>query len=101
MAAIYALIAFAMLFGQSGCMPLPSWAARSPGCSYIRLAPRRGFSFAVSEWLYGLRNRYYRWKRRRAGRKFEVYMRKQGRTVRFDGRGRQIDEDPNDKSRWN
>ncbi len=54
-----------------------------------------------SEAFYGLRNRYYRWKRRRAARKFEVYMRKQGRTVRFDGNGRQIDEDQDDKKRWN
>jgi hypothetical protein len=48
-----------------------------------------------------MRNKYYRWKRRRAARKFEVYMRSQGRTVRFDGSGRPIDEDPDDKKRWN
>jgi hypothetical protein len=58
--------------------------------------------FAFSEKWYAVRNRYYRWKRRRAARKFEVYMRKQGRTVRFDGRGRQIDDDDqDDKKRWN
>jgi len=28
-------------------------------------------------------------------------MRSQGRTVRFDGNGRQIDEDQDDKKRWN
>ena len=56
-------------------------------------------SFAVSERWYALRNTYYRWKRRRAARKFEVYMRSQGRTVHFDGSGRQIDDD--DKKRWN
>jgi hypothetical protein len=38
---------------------------------------------------------------RRAARKFEVYMRKQGRTVHFDGRGKQIDDDRDDKKRWN
>ena len=65
------------------------------------LAPRRGASFAFSESWYGLRNRYYRWKRRRAARKFEVYMRPQGRTVKFDGQGRRIDEDADDKKRWN
>ena len=54
----------------------------------------QGISFMLSERWYGLRNGYYRWKRRRAARKFEVYMRKQGRTVRFDGNGRLIDEDP-------
>jgi hypothetical protein len=47
-----------------------------------------------------MRNFYYRWRRRRAARKFEVYMRSQGRTVRFDSKGRQID-DQDDKSRWN
>jgi hypothetical protein len=73
------------------------------GLLYLRLAPRRGVSFGLSELLYAVRNRYYRWKRRRAARKFEVYMRSQGRTVRFDGNGRQIDDDDdaNDKSRWN
>jgi DNA-binding transcriptional regulator/RsmH inhibitor MraZ len=71
------------------------------GLVYIRMAPRRGLSFGLSEQWYGLRNRYYRWKRRRAARKFEVYMRSQGRNVRLDSKGRQIDDDPNDKSRWN
>jgi hypothetical protein len=51
--------------------------------------------------MYAVRNRYYRWKRRRAARKFEVYMRSQGRTVRFDGNGRPIDEDPDDRKHWN
>jgi hypothetical protein len=58
-------------------------------------------SFFLSEGMYGMRNRYYRWKRRRAARKFEVYMRKQGRTVRFDGQGNLIDEEQDDKKRWN
>jgi hypothetical protein len=72
------------------------------GLLFIRFAPRKGFGFAASEWAYGLRNNYYRWKRRRAGRKFEIYMKKQGRTVRLDSRGRQIeDDDPKDRSRWN
>jgi membrane associated rhomboid family serine protease len=101
MAAIYALITFAMLFGQSKMYAFAQLGGALAGLIYIRMAPRRGVTFAVSESWYGLRNQYYRWKRRRAGRKFEVYMRKQGRTVKFDGRGRQIDDDPNDKSRWN
>jgi hypothetical protein len=71
------------------------------GLVFVRLAPRRGVSFGLSERLYAMRNRYYRWKRRRAARKFEVYMRSQGQTVRFDGNGRRIDDDANDKSRWN
>jgi membrane associated rhomboid family serine protease len=101
LAAIYALITFAMLFGQSKMYAFAQLGGAAAGLLYIKLAPRRGVTFMMSESWYGLRNQYYRWKRRRAGRKFEVYMRKQGRTVKFDGRGRQIDEDPNDRSRWN
>ena len=101
LAAIYALITFAMLFGQSRMYAFAQLGGAAAGLIFIKFAPRRGVTFMMSESWYGFRNQYYRWKRRRAGRKFEVYMRKQGRTVKFDGRGRQIDEDPNDKSRWN
>jgi len=38
----------------------------------------------------GIRNAYYRWKRRRAARKFEVYMRKHDRKVTFDEHGNYI-----------
>ena len=62
--------------------------------------PRRGLYIVFSEQWYALRNSYYRWKRRRAARKFEVYMRSQGRTVHLDSHGKPID-DPNDKKRWN
>lgn len=101
LAAIYALIAFAMLFGQSRLYAFAQLGGAVAGLIFIRYAPRRGFGFAASEWIYGLRNGYYRWKRRRAGRKFEVYMRKQGRTVRLDSRGRPMHDDPDDRSRWN
>ncbi|HEY0308362.1 MAG TPA: rhomboid family intramembrane serine protease [Acidobacteriaceae bacterium] len=68
---------------------------------YVKFAPRRGVFFRTSEWYFGLRNAYYRSKRRRAAKKFEVYMGKQGRDVRFDKEGKYIDPDknPNDK-RW-
>jgi len=71
------------------------------GLLFVHLAPRRGPSFVLSESWYGMRNRYYRWKRRRAARKFEVYMRSQGQTVRFDGNGKRIDGNSDDKTRWN
>jgi len=100
MAAIYALISIAMLFGEQRMYAFAQLGGALAGLFYIRLAPRRGFHFAFSEQWYGVRNRYYRWKRRRAARKFEVYMRSQGRTVRFDGNGNKLD-DPDDKSRWN
>jgi membrane associated rhomboid family serine protease len=101
MVAIYALIAVAMLFGQQRMYAFAQLGGALAGWLYVQMAPRRGVSFLLSEKWYGLRNSYYRWKRRRAARKFEVYMRSQGRTVRFDGTGRQIDEDPDDKKRWN
>lgn len=73
------------------------------GYLYIRFAPGRGFAFGFSERYFSLRNAYYRSKRRRAARKFEVYMGKQGRQVHFDKEGRYMDpderKDPNDK-RW-
>jgi membrane associated rhomboid family serine protease len=101
LAIIYGLICFAMLFGQERMYAFAQIGGAVAGWIYLRAVPRRGFAFLVSEQWYGLRNRYYRWKRRRAARKFEVYMRSQGRTVRFDGQGRIIDEDQEDKSRWN
>ena len=100
MAAIYALISIAMLFGEQRMYAFAQLGGALAGLFYIRMAPRRGFHFTFRERWYGLRNQYYRWKRRRAARKFEVYMRSQGRTVRFDGNGKKMD-DPEDKSRWN
>ena len=112
LAAIYALITFATLFGQNKLIAFAQIGGALAALLYIRLAPartgqriapsgsKRGFGFSFSERWYALRNNYFRWKRRRAGRKFEVYMKKQGRTVRLDSRGRQIDED-DDRSRWN
>jgi membrane associated rhomboid family serine protease len=101
LAALYGLISIAMLFSQQRMYAFAQLGGALAGLLFIRLSPRRGVTFAFSEKWYGLRNRYYRWKRRRAARKFEVYMRSQGRTVRFDGQGRQLDEDPDDKKRWN
>jgi membrane associated rhomboid family serine protease len=74
------------------------------GYLYLRLAPRRGARAGASEWWYGLRNAYYRAKRRRAAKKFTVYMREQGKEVSLDEDGRYVDpngrpHDPNDK-RW-
>jgi membrane associated rhomboid family serine protease len=101
LAIVYALIAIAMMFGQQRMYAFAQLGGALAGLLFVRSAPRKGISFAMSEKVYGLRNRYYRWKRRRAAKKFEVYMRSQGRTVRLDGQGRVIHEDPDDKSRWN
>ncbi|MGC1422770.1 MAG: rhomboid family intramembrane serine protease [Terracidiphilus sp.] len=101
MAIIYALVAIAMMFGSMRMYAFAQLGGALAGLVFIRMAPRRGVSFLLSEKWYGLRNGYYRWKRRRAAKKFEVYMRSQGRTVKFDGSGKQIDEDHDDKKRWN
>jgi len=73
------------------------------GFLYLRFVPRRGLSYGLSERYFGLRNAFYLSKRRKAARKFEVYMNKQGRQVHFDKEGRYLDpdehKDPNDK-RW-
>lgn len=63
------------------------------GLLYVRLARRSGLAAVASERYFGMRNNYYRWKRRRAARKFEVYMRKQDRVVKFDKDGRYIAPD--------
>jgi membrane associated rhomboid family serine protease len=60
------------------------------------LSPRP--SLGISERFYGMRNSYYRWKRRRAARKFEVYMRKhENREVSFDEHGNYIPPDDDKK----
>jgi membrane associated rhomboid family serine protease len=66
------------------------------GFLYIKFVPNRGLLFAGSERYFSLRNGYYRWKRRRAARKFEVYMRSQDREVHFDEHGNYVppDDDP-------
>jgi len=101
---VYMLIEVALLL--SGGPPLAYFVILSGaliGFLLARRAPRKGMSITLSEGLFSLRNNYYRWKRRRTARKFEVYMRKQNRDVRFDHEGRYIDpdekRDPNDR-KW-
>lgn len=74
------------------------------GYLYLRWAPRRGLQYAASEGWFGVRNSFYRARRRRAAKKFTVYMKKQGKDVNLDPSGRYVDpdgnpRDPNDK-RW-
>jgi membrane associated rhomboid family serine protease len=63
---------------------------------YVVFLNRR-MSLGLSERFYGIRNSYYRWRRRRAARKFEVYMRKHNRTVEFDEHGNYIPPEENNK----
>jgi membrane associated rhomboid family serine protease len=70
------------------------------GFLYIKFLPRRGLVYAASEKYYSLRNDYYRSKRRKAARKFEVYMREHGQNPgRFDEFGNYIP--PDDKKGGN
>jgi len=100
-AIVAGLVAVAYLFSSLRLYGFAQLGGALAGFLFIRTAPRRGISFLFSEKFYGLRNDYYRWKRRRAAKKFEVYMRSQGRTVKFDGSGKQIGDDHDDKKGWN
>lgn len=67
------------------------------GWLYVRRGPKPALVNAnFSERYYGIRNSYYRWKRRRAAKKFEVYMRQHDRDVHFDEHGNYVppDDDP-------
>jgi membrane associated rhomboid family serine protease len=103
--AIYILISVAVLLkGDDRFGALTQLCGALMGYLYVKFAPRRGMAFGLTERYFGIRNNYYRWKRRRAARKFEVYMRKQNRVVHFDKDGRYIDPDearknPNDR-KW-
>jgi len=93
---IYLLVFLALvLVGNDRVGALTAVCAAGSGYLYLKFAPRRGLSYAVSESLYGLRNSYYRAKRQRAAKKFTVYMKKQGKDVNVNPEPR----DPNDK-RW-
>jgi membrane associated rhomboid family serine protease len=100
-AIVYGLVAVAYFFTSSRMYAFAELGGALGGWLFTRMSARKGVSFVLSERWYGMRNAFYRWKRRRAARKFEVYMKSQGRTVRFDGSGRLIDEDQDDKKRWN
>jgi membrane associated rhomboid family serine protease len=67
------------------------------GWLYVRFLPRKGLSFLFSERYFGARNSYYKWKRRRAARKFEVYMRKTDPKQYFDEYGNYRPPDEKDK----
>ncbi len=68
------------------------------GFIYVKFVPKRGLVLDASERYFGVRNSYYRWKRRRAARKFEVYMRKHNRTVNFDEQGNYVPPDDDKKN---
>ncbi|MGA8938250.1 MAG: rhomboid family intramembrane serine protease [Acidobacteriaceae bacterium] len=105
LAAIYVLFYLALaLVGGDRFGALVALCNGGVGYGFLKLAPRRGFRVGISERLFAMRNAYYRVKRRRAAKKFTVYMKKQGKDVSVDEDGRYVDpkgepRDPNDR-RW-
>jgi len=64
------------------------------GWLYVRRGPKPALvNFDFSERYFAMRNSYYRWKRRRAAKKFEVYMHQHDRQVHFDEHGNYIPPD--------
>ncbi len=101
---ILAFIVLASSFQASGVANVAHLGGMLFGVLYLKLLPPRGISSATSEKYFGLRNAWHRWKRRQAAKKFQVYMRKFDRDVRFDEHGNFIppEKPPNgdDKSPW-
>jgi membrane associated rhomboid family serine protease len=94
-AALYLLVYLVGTLGGARFDAATALCVALSGYLYLRFAPRRGLKFAASESWYGVRNAYLRSKRKRAGKKFEVYMKKQGKDVSTPVERR----DPDDK-RW-
>jgi membrane associated rhomboid family serine protease len=98
LAAIYLLVYFAMtLLGGDRFATLAALTNALAGYAFLRFAPRHGLRVRLSEQWFALRNAWYRAKRRRAAKKFAVYMKQQGKQVSLDSEGRYID--PNGKPR--
>ncbi len=86
----YMLIALAGALGEGGGQAVANVAHLGGalfGWIYLKTVPRGGLQVAFSESYYGARNRYYKWKRRQAAKKFEVYMRQHKREDFFDEYG--------------
>jgi hypothetical protein len=86
--AIWLFVAFVSAFGgANGVAEFAHLGGALFGWVYLRFIPRYGLQVAASEGAFGLRNRYYKWKRRKAAKKFEVYMRKSKHEEYFDEHG--------------
>lgn len=96
MVAIYLLLALATLLKAGNAFgALLQLMGALAGFLYVRFAPRHGVAGGLNERWLALQNDVTRMRRRRAAKKFEVYMRKQNREVRFDSEGRYVEpEDP-------
>jgi len=95
------LIVVTLAFAMSGGGQV-AYVAHLGGLLFGWLYVRRGQKPALVsfEGYYGLRNSYYRWKRRRAARKFKVYMREHhDRDLHFDEHGNYMP--PDDRRKGN
>ena len=98
--AIWLFISFVNAFsGANGVAEFAHLGGALFGWIYIRFVPRYGLQTAASESVFGIRNRYYKWKRRRAAKKFEVYMRKNKADAYFDEHGSSLDK-KDDDGKW-
>ena len=98
---IWIVVAIIAVFdpSQSGVATFAHLGGLLFGFLFVKFMPRRGVSYAASEKYFGIRNEFYRWKRRRAAKKFEVYMREQhDRKVTFDEHGNYIPPEDQDKT---
>ena len=102
--AIWIFIAFVSAFGgTNGVAEFAHLGGALFGWLYLRFVPRYGLQVVASEGMFGIRNRYYKWKRRQAAKKFEVYMRKNKREDYFDEHGNYRDsslDKKDDDSGW-
>ena len=96
---IWIVVAIVAIFDptQSGVANFAHLGGLLFGYLFVRFLPKRGLTYAASEKYFSVRNGYYRWKRKRAARKFEVYMRDHDRKVTFDEHGNYVPPDDNDK----
>ena len=96
-AAIWILIAIVgSLSGGGGVANIAHLGGVFFGYAYVKWLRRRGgLSASVRSPWFGLRDRYERWKRRRAARKFQLYMQKHGQdqSYLFDEHGNYIGPD--------
>ena len=83
--------------GDSGVANIAHLGGLLFGLIYVKFLPRKGLLLGASERYYGLKNSYYKAKRRRAGKKFQVYMRKHDRKVYFDEHGNYLGDEPPDE----
>ena len=97
---IWIVVAIIAIFDptQSGVANFAHLGGLLFGYLFVKFLPSRGLSYAASERYFSFRNGYYRWKRRRAAKKFEVYMRDHDRKVTFDEHGNYVPPDDTDKT---